>query len=67
MQDLIRELRHEAPDLGVLCTEYRDFCSEGVPPSGVLSSARGADADKGRLIFETITSGLAEATRTALT
>lgn len=38
----------------------------GVPPSGVLSSARGGDADKGRLIFETIVSGLASAARTAL-
>lgn len=125
VQDLIRELRHEAPDLRVLRSEYWDFCSEsvldpmfpdgfpgfalehaalietslmlhlhpelvwmehlpddgpadfpvhdlypqtgeGVPPSGVLSSARDADADKGRRIFETITSGLADAARTAL-
>lgn len=33
----------------------------GVPPSGVLSSARGADADKGRRIFDAIASGLAAA------
>jgi len=122
----VRELRHDAPDLRVMRTEYWDFCSEavldpmfpegfpgfalehaalietslmlhlhpelvwleqlvedgpaefpvydvypqtgaGVPPSGVLSSARGADAEKGRLIFEAITSGLADAARTALT
>lgn len=121
----LRELRHEAPDLKVLRTEYWDFCSEsvlepmfpdgfpgfalehaalietslmlhvhpelvwlehlvddgpaefpvydlypqtgaGVPPSGVLSSALGADADKGRLIFESITDGLAAAARDAL-
>lgn len=33
----------------------------GVPASGVLSSARGADAEKGRRIFNAIVGGLAEA------
>ena len=33
----------------------------GVPPSGVLSSAAGADAEKGKLIFETVCTALATA------
>ncbi len=116
----VRELRHDAPDLRVLRTEYWDFCgkavldplypdgfpghalehgalmetslmlhvhpelvaldqlpddgpaafecydvypqrADGVPPSGVLSSAKGAEADKGALIFDAVCSGLADA------
>jgi creatinine amidohydrolase len=33
----------------------------GVPPSGVLSSARGAKAEYGATIFETVCNGLAAA------
>ena len=35
----------------------------GVPPSGVLSSARGSRADYGQVIYETVCAGLANAVR----
>jgi len=35
----------------------------GVPPSGVLASARGARADYGQIIYETVCAGLAGAVR----
>ena len=35
----------------------------GVPPSGVLSSARGSRADYGQIIYETVCAGLANAVR----
>nr|MCU0942701.1 creatininase family protein [Hydrogenophaga sp.] len=38
--------------------------TDWVPPSGVLSSARGADAAKGRLLADEVSRRMAEAIRT---
>jgi creatinine amidohydrolase len=54
------------PDDGPASFECYDVYPQdgrGVPPSGVLASARGASAEHGRTIFEAICAGLAAAVR----
>jgi creatinine amidohydrolase len=38
--------------------------TDWVPPSGVLSSARGSDADKGRLLAQEVSVRIAQAIKT---